>query len=217
MQVLPALNDFFPLPQSKKVRLNDALTHAVDCRNHILAGAILEYAAKRRLLKCREIPYIAPTEDAVEDEEEDQAEEEDKEEEEEEEAKVSADAVSGSDSNPAYRFFHRHCQAETTLRSRFECRFTSAFQRQERCPFSRGETDNTRKKTVETAPAITGTAPATAATASLASLAFGKAKDQDVSSDDGISTEGPIKFREHVLSLCGYRTSSLQICTKNLR
>ena len=36
-------------------------------------------------------------------------------------------------------------------------------------------------------------------------------------SDDGISTEGPKKFREHVLSLCGYRTSSLQICTKNLR
>ena len=36
-------------------------------------------------------------------------------------------------------------------------------------------------------------------------------------SDDGISAEGPKKFREHVLSLCGYGTSLLQICTKNLR
>ena len=36
-----------------------------------------------------------------------------------------------------------------------------------------------------------------------------------LSSDDGISSEGRKKFREHLLTLSGNRSSPLQICNEN--
>ena len=42
--------------QSDKIGLGDALTHAVECKNHDIARTLLEYAATNGLLRGKSIP-----------------------------------------------------------------------------------------------------------------------------------------------------------------